>query len=58
METSLFRLEIVGLATFAAFCELIRGLNDEQLREMTARLTHSTAALADAEQHDADHHNP
>ena len=46
-----FRLEIHGLAEFAAFVALIRGqpLDATTLRDLTARLTSSTADLADAE---------
>jgi len=48
-----FRLEIHGLAEFAAFVALIRGQTLDAtmttLRDLTARLTQSTADLADAE---------
>ncbi len=49
-----FHLEINSLEAFAAFCALIRGedLDDDKIRELTARLTKATAVLSAAEQAD------
>jgi len=45
-----FHLEIDGLEEFVAFCAIIRGQTlDDELRAIVAKLTASTADLADAE---------